>query len=88
MGSFMDRMKEKLQAAGKGAQRLTDVANQKLDLRDARNLVVGEDLGSLAVLVAVVLVARHAVDASETAPIGHRDPKVPQWALERVCQHP
>jgi len=36
MSSFMDRMKEKLQAAGDGARRLGEVANLKLELSDAR----------------------------------------------------
>ena len=36
MGSFMDRMKEKLHAAGEGAKRLGEVANLKLELGDAR----------------------------------------------------
>ena len=36
MGSFMDRMREKLQAAGEGAKRLGEVANWKLELSDAR----------------------------------------------------
>ena len=36
MGSFIDRMKEKLHAAGEGAKRLGEVANLKLELGDAR----------------------------------------------------
>jgi ubiquinone biosynthesis protein UbiJ len=39
VGSFMDRMKDKLHAAGEGAKRLTEVANLKLELGDARKFL-------------------------------------------------
>ena len=48
MGSFMDRMKEKLQAAGDGARRLGEVANLKLELSDARKDLERELLDDLS----------------------------------------
>ncbi len=49
MSSFMDRMKGRIQAAGKGAQKLSEVANLKLDLREARSTLDARcrDLGKV-----------------------------------------
>ena len=39
MGSLFDRMKESLQAAGQSARKISDVANRKVDLWDARKIL-------------------------------------------------
>ena len=44
--------------------------------RYARDLVIRQDLRSREILVVVVHLARHAVDAAEAASVGDRDPEI------------
>ena len=68
MSSFFDRMKDKLEAAGKGAQKLTRIGQLKLDLRSAESKL-SECYKTLGKACAVRFLKRneHVVEADDAA---------------------
>ncbi len=78
MSSFMDRMKKKLHAAGEGAKRLTEVANLKLELSEARKALESRfrDLGKAC--------AQRMIDRDE--PEVMREETSIAFALEEIAK--